>query len=403
MRVQQDYGKAQGVAIAGVQNIETIKAAGMELGFFSRWSGYYAKGMNAQQDLELSGQALNTLPSLLTSLTFASILIVGGFRIIGGELSIGALVAFQLLMTSFMTPVNGLVNLGRLIQELQGDLQRVNDVLDYPLPVESAPQVVSEASPGALRLNGYVELRNVRFGYSPLEAPLIEGLDLKILPGQWVALVGGSGSGKTTIGRLITGDYQPWSGEVLFDGVPRDQVPRDRLTHSLAVVEQDIVLFGGSVRENLSLWDDAVPDDDLVRACQDAMVHETVRQLYGGYDGVLLEGGANLSGGQRQRLEIARALVGNPSILVLDEATSALDPDTEKLVMERLRARGCSCILVAHRLSTIRDCDEIIVLERGRVVERGDHRALWAADGVYADLLRADEAAVAGGADATAT
>ncbi len=403
MRVHQDYGKAQGVAIAGLQNIETIKAAGMEPGFFARWSGYYAKGMNAQQDLELSGQALNTLPGLLTNLTFASILIVGGVRVINGELSIGSLVAFQLLMTSFMTPVNGLVDLGRLIQELHGDLQRVNDVLDYPLPTQPQPLVSDEERPDSPRLKGYIELSDVRFGYNPLEAPLIEDLDLKVMPGQWIALVGGSGSGKSTIARLITGAYQPWSGEVLFDGVPREQIPREKLTRSLAVVEQDIVLFGGSVRENLTLWDDTVPDDDLVRACQDAMVHQAVRQLYGGYDSLLLEGGANLSGGQRQRLEIARALVSNPSMLVLDEATSALDPDTEKLVMERLRARGCSCIVVAHRLSTIRDCDEIIVLERGRVIERGDHHTLWSAEGAYAALLRADEAAVAGELDARAT
>ena len=228
----------------------------------------------------------------------------------------------------------------------------------------------------------------MKFGYSPLEPPLFEDFSLGVRPGQRIALVGGSGSGKTTITKLISGEYGPWEGEVTFDHVPRKRVPRDVLVNSFATVAQDIFLFDGTVRDNLTMWDSTVPERNLIRACEDAAIHETILELPGGYDSVLLEGGGNLSGGQRQRLEIARALVNNPSILILDEATSALDAETENIVIERLRMRGCSCIVVSHRLSTIRDCDEIIVLEKGKVVERGTHDELWKLEGQYARLIR---------------
>ncbi len=239
-----------------------------------------------------------------------------------------------------------------------------------------------------MRLKGYVEVRNVTFGYSPLEPPLLDDFSVSIRPGQRVALVGGSGSGKTTITKLISGEYTPWKGEVCFDDIARQDVPRPVLVNSFATVTQEIFLFGGTVRDNLTMWDPTVPKDSLVRAAEDAAIHETILALPGGYDSVLLEGGGNLSGGQRQRLEIARALVNSPSVLVLDEATSALDSETESVVIERLRMRGCAAIIVAHRLSTIRDCDEIIVLDKGRVVERGTHDELWAKEGQYAALIR---------------
>jgi len=392
MQVLQEYGKAHGAAIAGLQGMETIKAGGLESGFFSRWSGYYAKATNARQQLEISNQGLNVLPGFLSSLTGVLVIVVGGYRVINGHLSIGMLVALQSLLNSLMSPMNNLMHLGATFQELQGDLARIDDVLEHP--IEEAPSGGAPALQDSfqlVRLKGYVELKNATFGYSPLDEPLIENFNLTIRPGQRVALVGGSGSGKSTIAKLISGEFKLWSGEVRFDGIPREQIPGDVLVNSFGIVAQDIFLFEGTVRDNLSLWDSTIPDQNLIRACQDAVIHDTVLGLPGGYDAVLLEGGGNLSGGQRQRLEIARALVNDPVVLVLDEATSALDAGTEALVIERLRMRGCSCIVVSHRLSTIRDCDEIIVLEKGQVVERGTHEALWASKSHYAGLIRTGE------------
>ena len=316
--------------------------------------------------------------------------IVGGYRIIEGDLTVGMLVAIQSLMGSFMAPVNMLMGLGGTLQEMAGDLNRVNDVLDY-LAEPSAPEhsdLLDENQEPVTRLKGYVDIRNVTFGYSPLEAPLLDDFSVSIRPGQRVALVGRSGSGKTTITKLISGEYTPWKGEVCFDGIPRQEAPRPILVNSFATVAQDIFLFDGTVRDNLTMWDPTVPEQSLVRAAEDAAIHDTILGLAGGYDSELLEGGQNLSGGQRQRLEIARALVNSPSILILDEATSALDSETENVVIERLRMRGCAAIVVSHRLSTIRDCDEIIVLEKGKVVERGTHDELWEMGGHYAALIR---------------
>ena len=388
----QEYGKVSGVAIGGIQAIETVKASGLESDLFTKFAGYYTKALNAQQKLRLQTQVLNVLPTLLTALATASILIIGGLRVIDGEMSIGMLVAYQLLATSFLQPVNNLINFGSTLQELESDLNRLDDVLQNPIdPSVCQPTGASNSSTvkrssalvykkaialDSFHLRGQIELRQLTFGYSRLEAPLIEDFDLTVAPGQRIALVGGSGSGKSTIAKLICGLYSQWSGKILFDGNSRQQIPRSVLADSLAMVEQDIFLFAGTIRDNLTLWDTTIPEADLVRACQDAAIHEVILSLPGGYNARLSEGGMNLSGGQRQRLEIARALVRNPAVLVLDEATSALDAETERIVDRNLRRRGCSCIVVAHRLSTIRDCDEIIVLEQGKVVQRGTHEAL---------------------------
>jgi ABC-type bacteriocin/lantibiotic exporter with double-glycine peptidase domain len=282
------------------------------------------------------------------------------------------------------------------LQELRGDMQRLDDVLHHSTDPTIRETPTGSLMPAPARLQGTVELRQVTFGYSPGGPPLIAQLSVSLKPGQWVALVGASGSGKSTLAKLVCGLYEPWEGSILFDGMPRSQLPRAVLTQSIALVDQDLSFFAGTVRDNLTLWDATVPESQLVQACQDATVHDTVLAMAGGYDGTLLEGAANLSGGQRQRLEIARALLHNPAIVVLDEATSALDADTEQQIVGRLRQRGCSCLIVAHRLSTIRDCDEIIVLERGKVVQRGTHAALLDEGGAYLRLLRSEGEALEG-------
>lgn len=388
MRVLHEYGKSFGTSLAGLQNIETIKSTGLESHFFQKWSGQYAKAAIARQDLDVSNQALTILPTFLTAAVTALVLVVGAYRIIDGELSIGELVAFQTLMLAFIAPVNNLVQMGGLMQELHGDLQRLDDVLANPITESvSKRELRGDDDRRIFRLKGHVELRKVTFGYSPLEPPLLDGFDLVIEPGQRIALVGPSGSGKSTLLKLISGELTPWRGEVRFDKMPREEIPQDVLINSFSVVEQDVFLFSGTVRDNLSLWDSTVPDAHLVRASEDAWIHNEILDMPGGYDGTLLEGGCNVSGGQAQRMELARALVNNPSILVLDEATSALDAETERLVLERLRARECTMIVVSHRLSAIRDCDQILVMEHGKIEERGTHDDLWRRKGRYYQLV----------------
>ncbi len=389
----QEYGKVFGVAIGGIQAIETVKASGLESDLFTKFAGYYTKALNSKQKLGLQTQILAVLPTLLTTLATTSILLMGGFRVINGSFSMGMLVAYQLLVSNFLKPVNNLINFGTTLQELEADLNRLDDVLENPVDQqterlqETASSTYPHLTVHSFQLQGNLQLRQVTFGYSQLEAPLIENFNLTVKPGQRIALVGGSGSGKSTIAKLICGLYPLWSGDILFDGVSRDQIPRSVLTNSLAMVEQDIFLFAGTIRDNLTLWDSTIPEADIIKACQDAAIHEAILFQPGGYDAPLSEGGMNLSGGQRQRLEIARALVRNPSILVLDEATSALDAETEQIVDRHLKQRGCSCIVVAHRLSTIRDCDEIIVLDHGKVVQRGTHEILSQQPGPYLRLI----------------
>ncbi|HWM90081.1 MAG TPA: NHLP family bacteriocin export ABC transporter peptidase/permease/ATPase subunit [Thermoanaerobaculia bacterium] len=390
-RLLQDQGKMMGTAYGGLQTIETLKATGSESDLFARWSGYQAKVVNARQDLERYTQVLDAFPPLLAAVNTALVLGIGGLRVMNGTLSLGGLVAFQLLMASFSGPINRLVSLGGRLQMVEGDMNRLDDVLRYRLD-QSAGSGPGEPLPAAepVKLSGHLELRDVSFGYSRLDPPLIEGLNLVLRPGSRIALVGASGSGKSTVSKLVTGLYKAWSGEILFDGRSRSEIPPQVLASSLAAVDQSVFLFEGSVRENLTLWDSTIPLPEVVAAARDACIHEEIAARPGGYDSLVEEGGANWSGGQRQRLEIARALVGRPSILVLDEATSALDPTTESLIDQALRRRGCTCLIVAHRLSTIRDADEILLLERGKAVQRGTHDELKEIDGPYARLIRAE-------------
>jgi NHLM bacteriocin system ABC transporter peptidase/ATP-binding protein len=395
-RLVADGGKLLGASMTGLRLIETLKASGIESDFFAKWAGYQTKVMNGQQNMGFMNVLLQAVPSFLAGLNGVLILGLGGLRVMDGYMTIGMLVAFQSLMQSFITPVNDLVSLGGKIQELHGDMNRLDDVQKYatdPQADTPAQQLSSSAENIVLnraKLQGYLELRNITFGYSRLEPPLMRDFSLKLKPGSRVALVGPSGCGKSTVSKLVMGLYEPWEGEILFDGVPRAQTPRAVLNNSATMVDQDIALFEGSIRDNLTMWDHTIPEATVVQAAKDAEIHRIIVARAGGYDASVQEMGNNFSGGQRQRLEIARALVVNPRIVVLDEATSALDPVTEVRIDENLRRRGCTCLIVAHRLSTIRDCDEIIVLERGEVVQRGTHDSLKDQEGLYARLIHAE-------------
>ena len=393
-KTSHSAGKLAGVAAGGLQMIETIRATGSESEFFSQWAGYQATLANVQQIAARREQWLLLASNALSRVNTLMALAVGALRVMDGHLSVGTLVAAQGLMMSFIQPIERLSQVGGAVQAFRGDIERLDDVLGQKPDATFAsetPTETPEPSPeaGARRLTGELKLSRLTFGYLPFSPPLVEDLDMHLAPGQRVSLVGGTGSGKSTVAKLVSGLYRPWSGEILFDGKSRESLPRSALIASLAIVYQDIALFEATVRENITLWDDTIPEVDVVQAAKDACIHEDITKLQGGYDARVTEGGFNFSGGQRQRLEIARALVRQPALIVLDEATSALDPETERKVDENLRRRGCSCLIVAHRLSTIRDSDEIIVLERGRVVQRGSHDELISVDGAYRKLISA--------------
>ncbi len=393
LRMQQDFGRFQSASVTGIHAIETLKATGTDDDYFERWAGFQARHLNNQKRLGLYGVVANGFPPLLNGLTVAAVLGFGGYRVIEGGMTIGTLVAFQALTLSFTAPINALVAAGGAFQELKADLVRTDDVVRqahdprYAGADAAGREAAVDGTAEGDRLVGAVELREVTFGYGRLDEPLIRDFSLSIRPGARVALVGGSGSGKSTIARLLAGLYRPWSGEILYDGRPIEQIPVDTLTASLAVVSQEVTLFGGRVREHLSAWDETLDDASMLRALRDACIDDEIAARGGGLDAEIEDRGLNFSGGQAQRLEIARALAADPSVLILDEATSALDPATETRIDENIRHRGCTCVIVAHRLSTVRDADEIVVLEAGRVVERGTHDELVSAGGPYARLI----------------
>ena len=384
-------GKLYATTVGGVEMIETIKASGAEAGYFSRWAGYQAALNEDQARTVRLNTYLGMVPGLLTQLANIAVLVLGIWLIVAGQLTPGALLAFTGFLSAFMAPVGQIINLGQTVQEMRTQMERVEDVMRYPADVPYDDNSHEDLdSLDREKLRGQVDLDNITFGYSPLDPPLIENFSLHIEPGNWVALVGGSGCGKSTIAKLTTGLYKPWSGEVRFDGTPIDEVPRAVLRGSVAVVDQDIVTFDDTVSDNIKLWDRSIEDYEVILACRDANIHDEIVAREGGYASRILPGGRNFSGGQLQRLEIARVLAQDPTVIVLDEATSALDAQTEAEVISRIRDRGITCIVVAHRLSTIRDCDEIVVLDRGKVVERGTHEELIAANGTYAELVRSD-------------
>lgn len=394
MRIQQDMGKEYGTAMNGLMIIETLKANGSEADFFNKWASYHTKVLIGNQESQILSQTTTMLPLLLSGVNAALIMTVGGFSIMDGVMTAGVFVAFQNLMGRFQEPMNRLLELGQSLQSVEMQMRRLDDVYRYEIDKLNFP-TTGEAAPDKdllTQLSGKLTLEGVSFGYSPLKAPLIADFSLHMEPGQWVAVVGASGSGKSTVAKIVTGLYEEWSGQVLFDDMPRRQIPRFRLIHSVASVDQEIYLLSGTVRDNITLFNPMISQADVVRAAQDACIHDDIMRLDAegsgsGYNAHVSEGGTTFSGGQRQRIEIARALAGNPSLLVLDEATSALDAETEGKILTNIRRRGCSCLIIAHRLSTVREADEIIVLAGGRIAERGRHEDLLEKGGVYARLI----------------
>ena len=386
-RVQmRDAGKLAGATVAGIEMIETIKASGAENGYFERWAGYQASVNTQQVKFTKLSQYLGMLPGLVSSLTNTAVLMLGVWLTLQGEFTPGMILAFQGFLSSFTAPAMTLISAGQTIQEMRTQMERVEDVMEYPEDVSGDDGILDENT-SYDKLSGSLEMRNVTFGYSRLDQPLIENFNLSLKPGSRVAFVGASGCGKSTLSKLISGLYKPWSGEILFDGKPISEIDRSVFTGSLAVVDQDIILFEDTIANNIKMWDTSIEDFEMIMAARDARIHEDIMRREGGYQYKITEGGKDFSGGQRQRMEIARVLTQDPTIIILDEATSALDAKTEYEVVKSIKDRGITCIVVAHRLSTIRDCDEIIVMDNGRVVERGTHDELYAKGGVYTELV----------------
>ena len=383
----RDAGKLAGATVAGVEMIETIKASGAENGFFERWAGYQAS-VNAQKvKYAKINQYLGMIPSVVSTITGIVVLTLGVWFAMEGTFTVGMIMAFQGVLSSFSAPATTFISAGQTIQEMRTQMERVEDVMEYREDDCYKTEVKEESF---AKLKGNIELKNITFGYSRLSDPVIKDFSLNIKPGQRVALVGTSGCGKSTISKLVSGLYQPWSGEILYDGKHLSEIDRDVFTGSLAVVDQEITLFEGTIAENIKMWDTSKEDFEMIMAARDSQLHEEIMRRDGGYNYRIAEGGKDFSGGQRQRLEIARVLAQDPSIIILDEATSALDAKTEYDLVKAVKDRGITCIVVAHRLSTIRDCDEIIVLDHGVAVERGTHEELYAKGGKYTQLISND-------------
>lgn len=384
----REQGKMRGQAVAGIEMIETLKAAGAENGFFEKWAGYQAAVNTADVKTAYMSRYLGEIPSLVAQLCNVAVLIAGIYLCMAGEFTIGMLLAFQAFTMQFTAPARSIIHTAQTFTEMKSETERIDDVMNYKPDVEGDFEDVEHSEYD--KIYGNIEIKNITFGYSKLSPPLIRDFSISIKPGQRIALVGGSGCGKSTLAKLISGLYQPWSGEITYDGKPKSEISRSAFTSSIAVVDQDIILFNDTIAANIKMWDGSIADYEMRFAAGDAQIHKDILQREGGYHYKMAEGGRDFSGGQRQRLEIARALAADPTIIIMDEATSALDAKTENEVVRAINQRGITCIIIAHRLSTIRDCDEILVMEQGLVVERGTHEALYKLGGLYSALVTSE-------------
>ena len=383
--MEQSEGQYFSATISCIDNMESIKAAGAETGFFKYWSGLWAHKFNVNANADKQQAQVALLPVMANALCSVAVLVLGAYLILQGDLTVGMLMAFQGFMGSFLAPVNELVNGSQKIVEMRSQMERVEDVMKYPEDHRDSEKEILQG-----KLGGLLEMKHVTFGYSPIQPPLIEDFNLRVEPGHSVALVGPSGCGKSTLAKLISGLYKPWSGEILFDGRPIESIPNEELTNSVAVIDQNVVLFDDTIAQNIRMWDPSIEDFTLMMACNDAEIRADIVSRPEGFDTKIVKGGQNFSGGQRQRFEIATALAREPIVLIMDEATSALDPKTEDEVMKRIRSMGPTQIIVAHRLSTIRDCDEIIVMDQGKILQRGRHEELMAQEGFYQKLMKSE-------------
>jgi len=387
-RVQmRDNGLLAGTTVNGINMIETIKANGAENGFISKWAGYLSNVNNMTVKYAYINVFLGSIPTLLVTLTNTAVLMLGVLMTINGHFTVGMILAFQSFMQSFTSPATTLITAGQTIQEMRGEMERIDDVMKYPNDINVDNHVqVDEYS----KLSGNIEIKDVTFGYSPFNPPIIENLSLSIKQGQKIAFVGSSGCGKSTVSKLISGIYRPWSGDILFDGKHIDEINRSVFTGSIAVVDQEITLFEDTIANNIKMWDSSIEDYEMILAARDAGLHDEIMLRDGGYQYMIHEDGSDFSGGQRQKIELARVLAQDPTIIILDEATSALDAKTEQEVVNAITMRGITCIVIAHRLSTIRDCDEILVMDKGAVAERGTHDELIKQGGLYTRLVTSD-------------
>ncbi|MCR4901513.1 MAG: NHLP family bacteriocin export ABC transporter peptidase/permease/ATPase subunit [Butyrivibrio sp.] len=386
----RDSAKLSGTTVSGIQMIETIKSSGSENGFFENWAGLQASVNDVNVKHHEEEMTLGVIPDFLSTVSNLLVMILGAYLTMKGEFSVGMIVTFQGLLSSFLAPARSIISAGQSIQEMRTSMERVQDVMEYPIDrIIDISEKRTDATPTEdfAKLRGNIEIKNVTFGYSRLGEPIIKDFSMSLYTGKKVAIVGASGCGKSTISKLLSGLYQPWSGEILYDGKTIEEIDRNIFTGSISVVDQDIILFEDTIANNIKMWDESIEDFEMIMAARDAMIYDDIMLRKGGFKYKMLEGGKDFSGGQRQRIEIARVLAGDPSIIILDEATSALDAKTEYEVVRAIKNRGITCVVIAHRLSTIRDCDEIIVLDRGQIVERGTHDELYAKGGYYTDLI----------------